>query len=186
MAYLSALMTAFCALMTAIISNLDTIAKVSTALIAAANLAFAVKIFKVKHSKDTKEKEADRKIQWLKSLIMDYNLEHFYGFFDDLDAELSALKTEGLSVGQKQIVNQKVAELFTKLRRKFIDITRAADKSIYFYIKDRSDNLQDHITEAIFDQGINLAHEPKYDEVIDKKIMEIKTDIIEKIFGYRG
>ena len=48
------------------------------------------------------------------------------------------------------------------------------------------DNLQDSITESIFDSGINLNHKPMFEEKIIKKVVETKTILIKLIFNYNG
>jgi hypothetical protein len=165
---------------------LDTISKSAIVFIATLNLFFAIKFFNVKTQKDDVEKEADRKIQWLKSLILDHNLEKYYLFFDELDAELNKLKNNELSDEDKQLINGNIAEKFVILRRNFTDMLLAVDNELYnFFIKE-SDQLQDHITEAIFDAGINLSYSVKYNEVITERVMATKTGCIKKLFGYRG
>lgn len=169
-----------------ILPYLDILSKVATVLIAALNLFFAIKFFQFKTKKDDADKENDRRIQWLKSLILDHNLKHFYEFFEMLDIELYKLKQNGLSDENKKEIDSKIAEQFIFLRRKFIDILLAVDSELYEFFITSSDDLQDHFTNAIFDQGINLAHQSKFDEVISEKLMKTKTEFIKKLFNYRG
>lgn len=172
--------------MSVILYNLEIGSKLALVIIAILNLYFAKKFFNFKNVKDDKDKEKDRKIQWLKSLILDHNLKHFYDFFDKLDAELDKLKQDNLTIEDKKEINAKIAEQFVFLRHKFIDMLLAVDNRLYDTFIESSDNLQDHITTAIFDQGINLTHQTKFDEVIKRKLMETKTEFIKCLFGYRG
>ncbi|WP_446811559.1 hypothetical protein ACH50O_08340 [Methylomonas sp. 2BW1-5-20] len=172
--------------MSCIIQYLDVLSKLAIVLIAVINFVFAVFVFFKKNHIDRLEKESDRKINWLKSLILDHNLDHFYEFFDRLDAELAKLKVPGIDETAKQEINDSVSEVFIYFRRNLIDMFLAVDIELYNFFIASSDSLQDHITESIFDAGINLSHTAKFDEVLNNKVMETKTNLIKRLFEYRG
>lgn len=165
---------------------LDITAKGATVIIAALNFYFAVKFFHVKNKKDEADKEKDRRIQWLKALILDHNLKYLYAFFDDLETELARLKQNGLSVDDKQAIDGAIGNHFIALRQRFIDILLAVDSRLYDGFMRFSDDLQGHLSEKIFDEGINLAHTKKFDEEIKSKLVATKTDLIKTLFNYRG
>lgn len=168
------------------VDYLDIGFKCATICIALFNAFFAVKIFWLKTEKDDNEKERDRKIQLLKTLILDHNLKYYYSIFDEIDTELDKLKQDGLSDAQKGEIDSNIGSLFIKLRRKFYDSLLAIDKQLYETIKGHADELQTHLTNNIFDQGINLSHMPKFDELISEKVTVTKTEITRILFGYRG
>jgi hypothetical protein len=62
----------------------------------------------------------------------------------------------------------------------------AIDENLYQMILLKIDELIDSLTNAIFDEGINLAFKPKYDEEVSKRIRESKTAIIGVLFSYNG
>lgn len=130
------------------------------------------------------EKEKDRRIQWLKSLILDENLEHFYGFFDALGEDLNKLKETGLNDDDKKIVEDKVLNHFITFRRKFIDLILAIDIRLYESFLSDADKLQAHISETIFDSGINLSHAPKLDGVMSEKLITTKTEFIKSFLNF--
>jgi hypothetical protein len=165
---------------------LDIAFKSATILIAAFNAYFAVKFFWFKDKKDELEKERDRKIQLLKTLVLDHNLTHYHSIFDKLEGQLQELQSNGLTDPAKQNIDSKVGDLFIELRSKFYDALLAIDDKLYDNIKTKADFLQTHITNSIFDQGINLAHLPKYEELIKQKVISTKTEIIKVLFNYRG
>lgn len=168
------------------VDYLDMGFKFATICIAIFNAIFAVKIFWLKTEKDDTEKERDRKIQLLKTLILDHNLKYYYSIFDEIDTELDKLKQNGLSDAQKGEIDSNIGSLFIKLRRKFYDSLLAIDQNLYETIKGHADKLQTHLTNNIFDQGINLSHMPKFDELISEKVTVTKTEITKILFGYRG
>ncbi len=165
---------------------LDIAFKTATICIAGFNAFFAVKIFKLKDKKDETEKEKDRKIQLLKTLVLDHNLKNYHLIFEKIENELSKLQTPNLSDIDKQEMDSRIGNHFIELRSKFYDSLLAIDDSLYERIKMKSDALQTLFTETIFDQGVNLTHLPKYDELIIQPMTTAKTEIIKALFTYRG
>ncbi len=165
---------------------LDIAFKSATICIAGFNAFFAVKIFRLKDKKDETEKEKDRKIQLLKTLVLDHNLKNYHSIFDNIDEQLILLQQPNLTNDDKQIIDTSIADLFIQLRRKFYDSLLAIDDTLYEIIKGKADALQTYITETIFDPGVNLTHIPKFDELISQKMTTTKTEIIKKLFNYRG
>jgi hypothetical protein len=165
---------------------LDIVFKAATICIAGFNAFFAVKIFKLKDKKDETEKEKDRKIQLLKTLVLDHNLKNYHLIFERIESDLSKLQTPNLTDTDKQEIDAKIGNHFIDLRSKFYDSLLAIDDTLYDRIKKKSDALQTLFTETIFDQGVNLAHLPKYDELIIQPMTTAKTEIIKALFTYRG
>lgn len=165
---------------------LDIAFKSATVCIAGFNVYFAVKIFRLKDKKDDNEKERDRKMQLLKTLVLDHNLKNYHSIFEDIEKHLILLQKENLTNIDKQAIDIDIADLFIQLRSKFYDSLLAIDDNLYESIKIKADALQTHFTETIFDPGINLTHMPKYDELINQKLTTVKTEIIKKLFNYRG
>ena len=150
---------------------LDIFFKTATIIIAIANLFFVVKFFNLKNKKEDADKEKDRRINWLKTLVLDHSLDSFYSFFDSLETELNKLKEQNLTIDDKKHVDDKLGDEFILLRRNFTDTLIAVDENLYKNVLNISDKLQTHLTETIFDNGINLAHPPKYQELVLEKLM---------------
>ena len=165
---------------------LDVFFKAAMFILAIINLIYAVVIFKAKTKKDDADKERDRKISYLKTLILDHNLKHFYTFFDAIEIKLTPLKTSALNDEQKRVIHETLSEHFIELRRKFIDSLLAIDRDLYNSILLKTDELQTHLSMTMFDPGINLSHRPKFDEVITENLTTTKTEILKVIFAYRG
>jgi len=163
----------------------DFLFKVATMFIALFNVGFAILIFRSKTRKDDTDKEKDRKLSLLKTLVLDHNLKNFYSFFDDLESKLSELK-KALSDEEKSVIDSAVSDKFVKLRIQFINLFLAVDKDLYKSILDKMDSLQEYITKSIFDAGVNLNHDPKYNEIIANPLSDKKTDILAMLFQYRG
>jgi hypothetical protein len=161
----------------------DLFYKLATVLIALFNVGFAVYIYRTKDKKEDDNKEADRRIGLLKTLILDYNLKHVYSFFDDLETHLSVLRDPGAN---KVAVEQNIQVLFKELNEKFIYFLSAVDNNLYDKILGKSDNFRDKLVANIFDDGINIHVERQYNELIDKPYKDFKKNIIQDLFGYTG
>ena len=66
------------------------------------------------------------------------------------------------------------------LRLKFTDLLLAVDVKLYDNIKDLLDELVDCLTESIFNEGINLSHNPKYLKSIDKGVVPFEMEILDE------
>lgn len=161
----------------------DIFYKCATVMIAFFNLAFAIYIFIMKDRKEDNNKEADRKINLLKTLVLDYNLKYVYSFFDELKAILSMLKDPEAN---KVFVEQNIQVLFKELNEKFIYFLSAVDNNLYSKILRKSDNFRDQLVANIFDEGINIHVDKQYNELIDKPYKVFKKDIIQDLFSYTG
>ncbi|EXZ39289.1 hypothetical protein M100_1970 [Bacteroides fragilis str. 1007-1-F  len=122
----------------------------------------------------------------LKTLILDYNMKYLYLFFEDLRKETNKLTVANLSDDAKREINEKLLLYGNELRQKFIDPFLAIDSKLYDNILHSIDILLDNMTNSIFDEGINLSHAPKFEELIINKITNTKTHIIKLLFEYSG
>jgi hypothetical protein len=165
---------------------LDIAFKSATICIALFNAYFVIKIFRVKNKNDECEKERDRKIQLLKTLVLDHNLKNFYSIFDEIEDELLKLKQANLLIQNKKNIDSNIQNMFINLRRKFYNPLLAVEDDLFVNIEQKCDELQSHFSLTIFDAGINLSHLPKYDDLINEKLIETKTNIIKTLFSYRG
>lgn len=119
-------------------------------------------------------------------MILDYNMQHLYQFFEDLKIESKKLTVNNLDDVAKKEINEKMLSYGNELRQKFIDPFLAIDSNLYNNILHSVDELQDSMTNTIFDEGINLSHAPKFNELITSEITKTKTQIIKLLFEYSG
>lgn len=168
------------------ISILDAVYKIATVCIAFINVLLVFYIFRRNTNKDTKNIEKNRKLSLLKILILDYNMQHLYQFFEDLKIESKKLIVNNLDDAAKKEINEKMLSYGNELRQKFIDPFLAIDSNLYNNILHSVDELQDSMTNTIFDEGINLSHAPKFNELITSEITKTKTQIIKLLFEYSG
>ena len=159
---------------------------IATLLIAAVNVVLIFYVFVKNNKKEEAKNEKNRKISLLKTLVLDYNLDKLYLFFDSVCEKTNLIHANNLSDEEKGKINEEIADLATIFRQNFNDLVIAIDKNLYDKILRKTDELIDGLTDKIFDEGINLSHKPKFDEVITKEIRKSKTDIIKILFSYSG
>lgn len=167
-------------------SILDTTCKIATVFIALINVCLVVYIFMRNTNKDNKNNEKNRKINLLKTLILDYNMKYLYLFFENTTNEALKLAEGGLNDAAKKEINDKLLSFGNELRQKFTDPFLAVDPVLYNNILHSVDVLLDSITNSIFDEGINLSHAPKFEELITNNVTNTKTRIIKLLFNYSG
>lgn len=167
-------------------SILDIIYKVATVLIATVNTFLVVYFFVRKKNVDDKREDKSRKIQWLKAIVLDYNLKHLYAFFDNVEMHTGVLLNQSITDSEKSTIEEYIQDEVSLLRKKFLDMFIAVDMRLYKELLDVIDSLMAEITKALSDKGSNLNHKPKYEECIVKPLMESKTEVIRVIFKYEG
>lgn len=141
------------------------------------NVILVFIIYKLNDKKADVNSEKQRKMTLFHTLILNYNIEYFYKFFSSLEDEVDSLKSHDLAIEQKTAINEKILVLASKFRRQFIDAVNAIDSDLYNKIMLEVDEFTDDLTNDIFDEGINLSHLPKFEELITTKIFATKTNL---------
>ena len=166
--------------------NLDNICKMATVFIAVANILWIVYVFfQNKKSTDDRD-ERSRKIGLLKTLVLDCSIPHLYKFFSDVKDEVKKLREKNLTDDTKKEINATIIELEQKFENDFLDVLLAINDSLYDNLKTQADNMVDQFTDAIFDPGINLYVEDKFNDKIASKLVETKRMMIKTLFSYKG
>lgn len=166
--------------------SLDNICKIATVFIAVANILWIVYVFfQNKKSTDDRD-ERSRKIGLLKTLVLDNSMPHLYKFFSDVKAEVEKLKEKNLANATKRNINDVIIELEQKFENDFLDVLLAINDNLYESMKNQADSMVDQFTNAIFDPGINLYVEDKFNDKIASKLVETKRMMIKTLFSYKG
>jgi hypothetical protein len=165
---------------------LDVICKIATVVIACANIYLAYFVFKENRKRDFSHKEKERKINLLKTVVLDYGMEHFYRFFENIEQEADKLKNKTLSDNDKKAINNALLSYGKTLEHKFTDLFFGINQDLRTKIYQTTDNLLDCFTKSIFDEGINLYAEDKFNDLIAKRIIDCKSEIIKTLFSYSG
>ncbi len=158
-----------------------------TAVFAIANLILAISVFRIDRASNEKKAETERRLTMFKTLVLDAKMNSFHKSIKSMREILDALPKSDNDLEKKQEINDSLRAHFYELTVDFIDLLMAIDyKNLYEPIRDKSQNLQDELTKAIFDEGIRLSHRPKFEERILTPMSKMQTDIIKILYGYDG
>ncbi|MDD5990050.1 MAG: hypothetical protein PUC34_02140 [Paludibacteraceae bacterium] len=158
-----------------------------TAVFAIANLILAISVFRLDRASSEKKAEAERRLTMFKTLVLDAKINSFHESIKSMREILDTLPKSDNDIEKKQEINDALRAHFYELTVDFIDLLMAIDyKNLYEPIRDKSQNLQDELTKAIFDEGIRLSHRPKFEERILSPMSKMQTDIIKILYGYDG
>lgn len=165
---------------------LSSACEIATVVIAVVNVILLVRISNKGKEADVEKDERNRKLDLFKTLILDQNMSLFYKFFDDYSSECNKLLNTN-ELDSKKEIDSNLKEQTKLFRQKFICLLSAIDEQLYKDVLSATDDLlMDPITEAIFDEGINLTYKPKFEEKISKTIFDSKVKIINVLFHYQG
>lgn len=145
---------------------LDIVYKIATVIIALANIVFAIIIFK-----------RNKKRELVKTLVLDYSIQHFYKYFEDLDCELSKLKTQ-CEETTKRNIERNIQSLGVVVEQRFIDLFLSINPKLHEEIKHQFDDMVGKLMTSIFDEGINIYVDTQYNEKIANVVGITKASII--------
>lgn len=185
-------------------SNSLTISEIANIVIAIANIFLAGYIFIYQLRKDKKDEikqrekeQSDRvtvldlqeqniRLLWFKELIVQPHLSNINLFYQNLHALEEQLAIPHISEDTKESSLEFVKLECSKIRKSFIDILRTVNPELHNEIKNNIDNLLDHITNKLFDAGLNLNDKPTFEREVGSKISYSHNDLISKLYSYKG
>lgn len=166
--------------------KLDIACKIATVVIAAVNIGLVIYIFVKNSKRDSTHKEKERKINLLKTLVLDYGMKYFYQFFDEIETETKRLKNKDLGENDKKAVSTNLQTLNYNFEKRFSDLFGGINDSLRKNIITETDKMFDGFSKSIDNQGINLYVEAMFNDHIAKKTTDCKSEIIKILFCYSG
>lgn len=163
-------------------SVMDTVLAIAMAIIAIADIILTIIIFRQTRKDSSEVERKHRKFELIQSLILNHRLHLLYNFYDAISKECEALLTSSERETKKKVDDNNKA-LLKRFRLDFVMLFNVIDHNLYLEMKKNADDLIDGITEAIFDEGINLTHEPKYNEMITEPLSRNRNAMIAKLYG---
>ncbi len=150
--------------------------------LAAASLVLSCYVFFKNRSDSERQNETLRRLDLMKTLVLDPNMPKIYNTFDGLTRCLSNLRDRDCNRSE---VEQELQSIFKNLNEDTLSIFFAIDQELYSRLKDASDNSRDILVENMADEGINLHVERMYNEHIMKHAQSLKQKIIEQLYNYK-
>lgn len=163
-------------------SILDNICSIATIIIALINVVLLIYIFRQEAQNSKKENNKSRKWDYLLNVIIQPNLSHLYGFFNKIDTETNKLLKLS-DIADKQEINSNIIDLATSFRKDFLILLSVVDNKLYVSSLQIIDNFIDELTISILDKGINLTHQPKFEEEISSRVTSCKQSLLSNIYS---
>lgn len=174
-------------------SWLDVAYKLATVTIALFNVFYIIYINRSKNKDTAAQRAAERRIDLLKTIVLQPNLNKMYEFLDELWAELEKLKlgdidnknTQSENVVKMQI-EPIIQDKFNQFRSDFIIALNATAPALGEKVKEISDNMRDTLLSNMADEGINLWVTSYFNDRIKSVFEKGKKDLINALFNYDG
>jgi len=161
--------------------TMDTVLAIAMAIIAIADIILTIFIFRQARKDSSEVERKHRKFELMQSLILNHRLYLLYNFYDAVSKECEVLRTNA-DKETKKMVDDNNKALLKKFRLDFLILFNVIDHNLYNDMKTNADNLIDGITESIFDEGINLTHGPKFDELITEPLSRNRNKIVALLY----
>lgn len=160
---------------------LDMILAIAMAIIALVNIGLTVYIFITGRKDSSKSELMSRQFELLRTLVLNSNIDRLYDFYKNVAKHCEALISHNDRATKKKVNDAVIAEQ-AAFRRDFITLISVVDKNLSQELKVLTDSLVDGITETIFDEGVNLKHQPKFDELISQSISKNRVEFLSKLY----
>lgn len=158
-----------------------------TAAFAIANLILAISVFRFDRAASEKKAEAERRLTMFKTLVLDAKMNTFHEAIKEMRNIVDDIPGMEESVEKKTELNEQLRKCFYELTVDFIDLLMAIDyNNLYEPIRNKKQDLQDELTNALFDEGIRLSHRPKFEERILTPMSKMQAEIIKILYNYDG
>ena len=154
----------------------------SMALIALFDIFLTIRIFRQNRKDNSEMEQKHRTFELMQLLILNSKLNLLYTFYDLVMEECKKLQSNS-SKQTKDEVNAFIKAQLKVYRRDFISLFNVVDVNIYISLLKEADNLIDGITESIYDQGVNLEYEPKFDEMISQPLSKSRVKMLSILYS---
>ncbi len=155
-------------------------------IIGACNLYYVINIFRTdRKTKEQNTRKEDRR--YIFNLMLKYEFPEFFSFFKKIQGECTTLLSEsgnGCRQECKEQLRDFLTDAFINYRLDFLIVLSAIDDNLYKDVLQRTDSLQDTLTENLFDAGVNLYVKEKYDQLIVNPIMQCKKETLNILTKY--
>lgn len=160
---------------------LDKVDKISNIIIATFTLGFSIYIWYVSQHKEKKNEHTSRKVDFLKSIVLDNNLVYFFQFHDQILTFLESFKGRTISNSDRSTISLLMIDELSRYRLRFYDLILPIDRKLYETLKNSSDTLIDDLTIKIFDTTFDHFNIQNFENSISNLIIETRNKSLEAI-----
>ena len=162
--------------------NIEKLSNIANVFIALLTFFLGSYIFLYQNKKDKK----DKNIQLLKDLIITPKMEVIEKYFDEISSLRERIKSDSLNNNEKMELISFTKEQSSYIRRNFLIFIQKIAPLLHKNISDKIDFLTDNLTETLSNDEHKLCNKKTYEKLINQKILETYSFVLEEIFKYEG
>jgi len=162
--------------------NIEKLSNIANVIIALLTLFLGLYVFFYQNKKDKK----DKNIQLLKDLIITPKMEVIEKYFDEISSLRERIKSDSIDDKERIELISFTKEQSSYIRKNFLIFIQKIAPLLHKNISDKIDFLTDNLTETLSNDEHKLCNEKTYERLINQKILETHSFILEEIFKYEG
>ena len=162
--------------------NIEKLSNIANVIIALLTLFLGLYVFFYQNKKDKK----DKNIQLLKDLIITPKMEVIEKYFDEISSLRERIKSDSIDDKERIELISFTKEQSSYIRKNFLIFIQKIAPLLHKNISDKIDFLTDNLTETLTNDEHKLCNEKTYERLINQKILETHSFILEEIFKYEG
>ena len=159
--------------------NIEKLSNIANVIIALLTLFLGLYVFFYQNKKD-------KNIQLLKDLIITPKMEVIEKYFDEISSLRERIKSDSLNDNEKMELISFTKEQSSYIRRNFLIFIQKIAPLLHKNISDKIDFLTDNLTETLSNDEHKLCNKKTYEKLINQKILETHSFVLEEIFKYEG
>lgn len=163
---------------------LDTVDKIANVIIAAFTLGFSIYIYLKTQKNDDKKHKTDKKIEFLKTIILERNISYFFDFHEQVLNFLASFENRTISNSDRITISVLLTDEAAKYRTKFYDLLLPFDRNLYLKIKTNADELIDELVIRINDPQVNNLSAANFQNQIENFLVANRNDSLSSIFNF--
>ena len=159
--------------------NIEKLSNIANVIIALLTLFLGLYVFFYQNKKD-------KNIQLLKDLIITPKMEVIEKYFDEISSLRERIKSDSLNNNEKMELISFTKEQSSYIRMNFLIFIQKIAPLLHKNISDKIDFLTDNLTETLSNDEHKLCNKKTYEKLINQKILETHSFVLEEIFKYEG
>lgn len=157
----------------------------ATLVIAVGGLILSGYVFFQERKYSEVQNDSNRRLELLKTLILDHNMEAFYEIFSRLVSSTEKLKHENETENHRSDVENEIQDCLRNLNEQVIMLFHAIDQVLYSSLLNESDLCRDKLVEKIGNENLDFSIPDLYRENILAHITQAQHRMIKIIFDYK-
>ncbi len=152
-----------------------------TIIIALLGLALSIYVFYQQRADSKAQSDSARRLDLMKTLILDQNIPDFYNIFQRLRNSTDRLLTPGCD---RRTVEANIQSLLRELHDQILSLFLVIDSGLYSDLVDESDICRDNLVDILGNANIDLSVEEQYAQYVLSHLNRAKREMLRRIYNY--